>query len=73
MNLKKKKNRQMDVVCRYCEKFNNKLTVIEILELSIYGTSTFEGILVCLKPALNPIAIEKIMQLSMDIPNVQLT
>ena len=59
----------MDLVCRYWDQVSNKVTVRH-LNSAFMGDASSEDILESFKSALNPIAIEKIIQISMDGPNV---
>ena len=63
------KKGQMDLVCRYWDEVSNKVTV-RYLNSTFIGHATSEDIHESFKSPLNPIAIEKIIQVSMDRPNV---
>ena len=60
---------QMDLVCRYWDEVSNKVTV-RYLNSAFMGHASSEDIHESFKSALNPIAIEKIIQISMDGPFV---
>ena len=59
----------MDLVCRYWDEVSDKVTV-RYLSSAFMGHASSEDILESFKSALNPTAIEKIMQIPMDGPNV---
>ena len=59
----------MDLVCRYWDKVSNKVSVRYLNSVFMVNASS-EDILESFKSAVNPIAIEKIIQISMDGPNV---
>ena len=60
---------QMDLVCRYWDEVSNKVTV-RYLNSAFMGHASSEDIHESFKSALNPIVIEKIIQISMDGPFV---